>query len=163
MARCATVRTGCYGPRPLHGDARFDRPSRFKSRVPAQPFRMLLFHFASLKTAHAALLAVKALRSNRRRHKSVRRNSCNDTGVERWHPGDIFRVGPSDVNEKCRHFRNLDIVVFRSCSTPLAVLLSSREREQSASPSDFARSRVLRGGCGRVLVRHFDRTRFQVG
>jgi hypothetical protein len=95
MARCATVRTGCYGPRPLHGDARFDRPSRFKSRVPAQPFRMLLFHFASLKTAHAALLAVKTLRSNRRRHKSVRLNSCNDTGVERWHPGDIFRVGPS--------------------------------------------------------------------
>jgi hypothetical protein len=37
-------------------DARFDRNSRFKSRVPVQALRMLGFHFGSLKTAQAALL-----------------------------------------------------------------------------------------------------------
>jgi hypothetical protein len=37
-------------------DARFDKQSRFKSRVPVQALRMLLFHFSSLKTPHAALL-----------------------------------------------------------------------------------------------------------
>jgi hypothetical protein len=37
-------------------DARFDRHSRFKSRVPVRALWMLLFHFGSLKTAHAALL-----------------------------------------------------------------------------------------------------------
>jgi hypothetical protein len=37
-------------------EARFDTHSRFKSRVPVQALRMLLFHFSSLKTAHAALL-----------------------------------------------------------------------------------------------------------
>jgi len=35
--------------------ARFDRPSRFKSRVPAQPLRMLLFHFGSLNTSRRVI------------------------------------------------------------------------------------------------------------
>jgi hypothetical protein len=37
-------------------DARFERHSRFKSRIQVRALRMLLFHFSSLKTAHAALL-----------------------------------------------------------------------------------------------------------
>jgi len=49
---------------------------------------------------------------------------------------DIFRVGPSDVNEGCRHFYNLDIAVFRPSSTPVALHLPARERAQSATPSD---------------------------
>jgi hypothetical protein len=38
-------------------DARFDRHSRFDSRVPVQALSVLRFHFSSLKTVQAALLA----------------------------------------------------------------------------------------------------------
>jgi hypothetical protein len=92
--------------------------------------------------------------------KNGRHNSGNDTGVHRWPRGDIFRVDHSDASENSQRFRNLDTFVFRPCSTPLPLHLLSREHPQSATPSELARSRVLRGGCGRMLVRHFDRTRF---
>ena len=72
----------------------------------------------------------------------------------------FFQWDHSDASGSSQRFRNLDIIVFRPCSTPLALHLRSRKHPQSATPSDFARSRVLRGGCGRMLVRHFDRTRF---
>lgn len=69
-------------------------------------------------------------------------------------------MGSCGASDNSQRFRNLDNLDFRPCSTPLALHLRSRERAQSATPSDFARSRVFRGGCGRVLVRLFDRTRF---
>jgi hypothetical protein len=83
-------------------------------------------------------------------------------GVRRWPREDIFPVDHSDASGKSQRFRNLDTVVFRPCSTPLALHLLSREHPQSATPSELARSRVLRGGCGRMPVRHLDRTRFRV-
>jgi hypothetical protein len=160
MARCAAVRTGCYGPRALHTDARFGRHSRFESRVPVQALRMLLLHFSSLKLLTQPYFSLKSLHRSAKRHKSVRRNSGNDRGVRQSHRGDIFRVGQYCASDDSQRFRNLDILVFRPCSMPLASHLRSRVRAQAATPSDFARSRVLRGGCGRVLVRRFDRTPF---
>lgn len=46
-------------------DARFDRHSRLESRIPVRARRMLLFHFSSLKTAHAALLVCEDSSSKR--------------------------------------------------------------------------------------------------
>jgi hypothetical protein len=67
-------------------------------------------------------------------HKSGRRNSGSDMGVHRWPRGDIFPVDPSDASGNSQRFRNLDTVVFRPCSTPLALRLRSREHPQSATP-----------------------------
>ncbi len=55
-------------------------------------------------------------------------------------------MGRSDASDDSQRFRNLDILVFRPRSTPLALHPRSRERAQLATPSDLARSRVLRGG-----------------
>jgi hypothetical protein len=46
-------------------DARFDRHSRFKSRVPVRALRMLLFHFSSFETTHAVLLFTEVSSSKR--------------------------------------------------------------------------------------------------
>jgi len=46
-------------------DARFDRHLRFERPGLVQALRMLLFHFSSLKTAHAALLACEGSSSKR--------------------------------------------------------------------------------------------------
>jgi hypothetical protein len=46
-------------------DARFGRRSRFKRHVSVQALSMLLFHFSSLKTAHAALFFTEGSSSKR--------------------------------------------------------------------------------------------------
>ena len=53
--------------------ARFDRHLRFQSRVSVQALRMLRFHFSSLKTDHAALLACED--SSLKREKAKKRTS----------------------------------------------------------------------------------------
>jgi hypothetical protein len=46
-------------------DARFDRHSRGESRIQVWALRILLFHFSSLKTAHAALFFTEGSSSKR--------------------------------------------------------------------------------------------------
>jgi hypothetical protein len=42
----------------------------------------------------------------------------------------MFRVDHSDASDNSQSFRNFDILVFRACSTPLALHLNWRERAQ---------------------------------
>jgi hypothetical protein len=78
-------------------------------------------------------------------------------GVYQWPRGEIFLVGHSDASGNSQRFRNLDIVVFRSCSIPLAFHLHSREHPQSATPSGSQGAvelRVVRQDASETLRRY---------